>query len=113
MTRRFRVTTFSGAEYLILGNRVIGGSKNLKNGRLVNIPRVGEPLLIQTPERLQVHPNFVDPHVVSSYVVKIEALCRCNDPAPEDLETIEDPVTNECHAVCTACGGIVIESDEP
>lgn len=75
-----KVTTFSGAIYIIGDDgKVTGGSKNLKNGKLI-FPRpslVGQPLLIETPERVPLRdmPHPIEgaiPAVQSSYVVEIE-----------------------------------------
>ncbi|MCH7559793.1 MAG: hypothetical protein IIC67_00230 [Thaumarchaeota archaeon] len=73
-----KVTTFSGAIYIISDSgKVTGGSKDLKNGKLVfGPPVVGKSLLIETPERValrDIPPPEGDaiPCVVSSRVVEI------------------------------------------
>lgn len=74
-----KVTTFSGAIYIISDSgKVTGGSKDLKNGKLVfGPPVVGKSLLIETPERVALRDipppeDGVIPCVVSSRVVEIE-----------------------------------------
>ena len=68
-----KVTTESGAVYHVNGDKVTGGSKNLKNGRLLSLAvRTGMPMLISTPERGHLNPHFSNPCVMSTPVVKIE-----------------------------------------
>lgn len=72
-----RVTTESGAIYLIdlISKHVTGGSKELKNGQIVNLYlEVGSRLLINTPERAKQNPTAVQPGVISSPIVKIEQI---------------------------------------
>ena len=69
-----QVTTESGAIYLIDGKKVMGGSKKLKDGRLLYPVQVGDSMLISTPERTHLNPHYKDPSVVSTPVVKIVPL---------------------------------------
>ena len=67
-----QVTTASGAVYLIDGDKVMGGSKNLKDGKLLYPVRSGHSMLISTPERTHLNPHYKNPSVISTPVVKIE-----------------------------------------
>jgi hypothetical protein len=67
-----RVITYSGAVYYIDGDKVTGGSKNLKDGRLIGPLRMGSCLLIDTPERAQANPTAIQPAVRSSVVIAME-----------------------------------------
>lgn len=69
-----KVTTESGAIYYIRGERVEGGSKNLIDGRLLVPVMMGAPLMISTPERHRLNPDFQAPGVLSTPVVKIEGV---------------------------------------
>ncbi len=66
-----QVTTASGAVYLVAGEKVMGGSKNLKDGRLLYPVRSGHSMLISTPERSHLNPHYKNPSVISTPVVKI------------------------------------------
>ena len=68
----YKVTTLSGAVYHISGDKVTGGSKGLKDGRLLRPVSLGAPLLISAPERGHLHPEFRMPGVTSTDVVSIE-----------------------------------------
>lgn len=65
------VRTESGACYLIEGTRVMGGSKDLHNGKLIFPVQLGDSMLIATPERAHLNPTFEYPCVMSSKVVEI------------------------------------------
>jgi len=73
------VTTESGAVYYVddgnfagAGSKVTGGSKNLKRGKLLNSPvQIGKSMLISTPERAHLNPEFKNPSVLSTPVVQI------------------------------------------
>jgi len=67
------VKTRSGAEYIITQDGIVsGGSKDLKQGKLINAPvEINKPLLMITPERKEQNPNAVLPGVVSTPVVHI------------------------------------------
>jgi len=67
-----RVTTASGAVYLVTDDKVTGGSKNLKNGKLLYPVQCGDSMLIFTPERSHLNPHFKNPSVLSTPVMKIE-----------------------------------------
>lgn len=67
-----RIITESGAIYFLTGNRVTGGSKNLKNGKLLSPVQLGHPLLISTPERAHLNPHYKLPSVLSTHVVEFE-----------------------------------------
>ena len=69
------ITTESGAIYYLDGRTVSGGSKNLQRGNLILPPAgplVGHPMLIFTPERGHLNPEFANPSVLSTRVVSIE-----------------------------------------
>ena len=69
-----RVTTKSGAIYLIdmQSRQVTGGSRDLENGRILNIYlEVGSRLLIDIPEQAE---QDSDAALVSSQIVTIEHL---------------------------------------
>lgn len=68
-----RVTTQSGAVYMI-DSVVTGGSKNLKNGKLLYPVRLGDAMLILTPERAHLNPNFKNPSVLSTPVTRIDVV---------------------------------------
>ncbi len=68
-----KITTKSGAVYYLHNNGAIsGGSLGVKEGRPFYKPFVGQPLLIHTPERGHLNPDFQMPSVVSTVVVSIE-----------------------------------------
>jgi len=68
-----RVTTASGAVYRITDDGIVtGGSRNLRRGRLIAPIVPGRPMLIQTPERADLFPDFRDPGIITSTVVTIE-----------------------------------------
>jgi len=70
-----KITTESGAiYYLYAQSKITGGSKNLKNGTLLNAAILGRSLLISTPERQAQNPTAVMPGVTSSRVVNIETI---------------------------------------
>jgi hypothetical protein len=69
-----KITTESGAVYVVDGSLVTGGSKNLRNGRLARPVRMGIPLLIYTPERAHLNPHFTNPAVQSTPVIDIEPI---------------------------------------
>jgi len=94
---KYLVETESGAEYIVeyftdedgeavpyeykdlhittQANNVTGGSKQLETGVLLNSPIMfGKPLLIYTPQRGHLNPQFRNPCVCSTQVVKITAL---------------------------------------
>jgi hypothetical protein len=68
-----KVTTQSGAVYMI-DDKVVGGSKNLVNGRLLYPVRLGDAMLILTPERAHLNPNFKNPSVLSTPVTRIDII---------------------------------------
>ncbi len=72
--KTIRVTTYSGAIYVVEGNKVAGGSKNLKGGTLLYPVRCGDSMLISAPERGHLNPDFKNPSVLSTPVVKIEPI---------------------------------------
>lgn len=69
-----QVTTASGAIYYVDGLKVMGGSKKLKDGKLLYPVRLGDSMLIFTPERLHLNPAFKNPSVLSTPVARIEPL---------------------------------------
>jgi hypothetical protein len=67
-----QVTTVSGSIYFVTGDKVIGGSKNLKNGKLLYPVQLGDAMLISAPERQHLNPVFTNPAVLSTPVARIE-----------------------------------------
>jgi hypothetical protein len=67
-----QVTTASGAIYMVDGLKVMGGSKKLKDGKLLYPVQLGDSMLISTPEREHLNPNFTNPAVLSTPVTRIE-----------------------------------------
>ena len=69
-----KITTKSGAIYYVHDIRVMGGSKNLQNGKLAAVPDIGHSLKIFTPERAHLHPEYHTTGVISSPIVTIEEI---------------------------------------
>jgi hypothetical protein len=69
-----QVTTASGSIYFVTGDKVIGGSKKLKDGKLLYPVQLGDSMLIFTPERSHLNPDFTNPAVLSTPVARIEPL---------------------------------------
>lgn len=76
-----KVTTQSGAIYYVDGdNKVTGGSKDIVNGKLVGgQPTLGVGLMILTPERGHLNPQFKTPGVYSTDVMIIEEVDGSTD----------------------------------
>jgi hypothetical protein len=71
----YYIKTESGARYIVVGDVVKGGSKNLKDGRLLNPPvQIGKCLLMLTPERAHLNPHYRNPGVMSTPVVEMEPI---------------------------------------
>jgi len=69
-----RVTTYSGAVYYIDGDKVTGGSRNLTDGRLISHAVIHRSMMIETPERAHLYPEFGQPGLTTSHVVTIEEI---------------------------------------
>ena len=67
-----KITTYSGAVYMVDGSKVTGGSKDLQDGVIASVPIVGQCMLIYTPERHHLNPHFGTAGVQTSKVVSIE-----------------------------------------
>lgn len=76
---RAMVKTESGALYLVDGDKVMGGSKNLKDGKLVLPVRLNHSMLMLTPERAHHNPHFKNPAVMSTPVVEIEPIISMSE----------------------------------
>lgn len=76
MARLLKITTRSGAEYIldIDDNRITGGSLGIKEGTLQGEVILGEPLMISTWERHPLHPERADPGVASTPVVDVQPI---------------------------------------
>ena len=69
-----KVTTYSGAVYIVEGSKVTGGSKGLKDGTLQAPPMIGRSMTIATPERHHLNPHFGTAGVMTSTVISIEEM---------------------------------------
>jgi hypothetical protein len=119
---KLSVTTESGAIYIIDGDKVTGGSKELKDGTLLNPPvQINKSLLIDTPERER--PGVVRPVVRSTAVVKIErrilnqykwyrqgGLMRCCIMTLEEAEIEDEPKDGDV-IQCKYCKDYMVWSD--
>ena len=69
-----QITTYSGAVYYVDGTKVTGGSRNLVDGKLVSPVRLRASMMIGTPERAHLFPDFDQPGLVTSHIVSIEEI---------------------------------------
>lgn len=69
-----KITTYSGAVYMVDGSKVTGGSKNLTDGILTSPIVIGTIMLIHTPERCHLNPHFDKAGVMTSEIVSIEEI---------------------------------------
>ncbi len=72
-----KVTTESGAIYSLNGKSVRGGSLNIQRGTLLlplDGPLVGHSMIIDTPERANLNPDYRQPSVTTTVVVHIEEM---------------------------------------
>ena len=69
-----KIITKSRTIYYIHDIRVMGGSKELKNGKLATEPQIGHPLLVFTPERHHLNPHFNTAGVISTEIISIEEI---------------------------------------
>ncbi len=72
-----KVTTESGAIYYLTGKSVRGGSLNIQRGTLLlplDGPLVGHSMIIDTPERGDLNPEYRQPSVTTTVVVHIDEI---------------------------------------